>query len=699
MGKLLEELKRRKVFRVAGVYAVVAWVLIQVANNLVPALQLPAWTNSFIVMLLLLGFPIALVFAWAFEVTPEGVNSDISIQTSAQIPAPQNQNLIYAMFFLLLIAVGFQLADRFLFDAGPVTDNQANSRNSDARLMQLSITMPDGVSYRIFNGSGRGLAFSPDGSQAVFTGIYNGSRMLIHRALNRRELKPLPGTENPNNPFFSSDGESVAFFTSNGSLKRVTLDGRPAVTISDIPDKFSAGLWTGSEIYFSVATSARGRLYKASVDGGGPVAEIPLDQTGQSVNVRAMDFIKATGEILLGSITPDTGTAIYALDAETGETRMILDDAYLVNYLDEGFLVFAREGNIMAARFDAVTRRVGSAVPVLEGSLWSATGTVPQVIISPSDMLAFAVEPSVSSQATLNWVDSKGSRSSIGELSDASSSVRFSPDEKLAVVSTDKSPPGFYLWDMVLRVPSGLEVENGRFPNWHPDGKHIVFLKRSSEVVRLNIEDGSEEVLFSIPRRSSALSLASDGETLVFHAPDENGRFGIYAQLPGEAAPRAIITSEQSFYNPVVSPNGQWVAYDSFAIDSAGSVFVARFPSGTDRRRVSVLPSYQPQWRNDGKALFFTSGGTGESQDMHMVEAESDESLAFGAPTTLFNIAAADGPERSGTFFNFGASYQPSPDGDRFLMIYRAAVGHSNELVIAPNWIRELERLLPKEGF
>jgi len=697
MGKLFEELKRRKVFRVAAVYAVVSWVLIQVADNLVPALQLPAWTNSFIVLLLLLGFPIALVLAWAYEVTPEGVKSDTPIHASTQIPAPQNQNLIYAMFVLLLVAVGFQITDRFIFEESPVNDTQENIGNSDSKLMQLSITMPEEFSYRVFNGSGHGLALSPDGSQVVFTGIYNGSKMLIHRALDRRVLTPLPGTENPNKPFFSSDGESVAFFTNNGSLKRVTLDGRPAVTISDIPDKFSVGLWTDSEIYFTGTRSERtGGLYKTSGDGG-PVAEIPLDQIGQSGTIAAMSFIKATGEILLGSFSAGAST-IYALDAGTGETQTILDDAYLVSYLDAGLLVFARDGNVMAARFDAATRRVGSVVPVLEGSLWSATGAVPQVIISPSGTLAFAVEPSVSSTAKLNWVDSNGSRSSIGELSDASSAVRLSPDGRLAVIASDTIPALTYLWDMVLQVPFGLEIEGARFPSWHPDGKHIVFVS-SGEVVRLNIEDGSEEALFSLPRGSSALSLASDGETLVFNARDETGRFGIYARLPGETAPRTIITSEQNFYNPVVSPNGQWVAYDSFAIDSAGSVFVARFPSGTDRRRVSVLPSYQPQWRSDGKALFFTAGGTGESHDMQMVEAESDELLAFGPPTTLFNITAADDPERSSTFFNYGASYQPSPDGDRFLMIYRAANGRSNELVIAPNWIMELERLLPSEVF
>lgn len=73
MRKLFDELKRRKVVRVAGVYAVVAWLLIQVTNNIVPALQLPLWTSTFIVVLLLIGFPIALVLAWAFEVSPDEV--------------------------------------------------------------------------------------------------------------------------------------------------------------------------------------------------------------------------------------------------------------------------------------------------------------------------------------------------------------------------------------------------------------------------------------------------------------------------------------------------------------------------------------------------------------------------------------------------------------------------------------------------
>ncbi|MDX1591244.1 MAG: tetratricopeptide repeat protein, partial [Balneolaceae bacterium] len=69
------ELKRRKVFRVATVYAVTAWVTIQVINTVFPILQLPMWTVTLLTVLLIIGFPFALIFAWAFELTPDGIKT------------------------------------------------------------------------------------------------------------------------------------------------------------------------------------------------------------------------------------------------------------------------------------------------------------------------------------------------------------------------------------------------------------------------------------------------------------------------------------------------------------------------------------------------------------------------------------------------------------------------------------------------
>ena len=73
LNLLFRELRRRKVFRVVAVYAVVAFIVVQVANNFFPVLQLPPWTQTFVAALALMGLPLAVVLAWAFELTPDGV--------------------------------------------------------------------------------------------------------------------------------------------------------------------------------------------------------------------------------------------------------------------------------------------------------------------------------------------------------------------------------------------------------------------------------------------------------------------------------------------------------------------------------------------------------------------------------------------------------------------------------------------------
>jgi len=95
---------------------VVAWVLIQVADTVLPALQMPEWTVSFVTILFILGFPIAVILAWAYEVLPGGISADAGIQSAAITPAPQNQTLIYVTFALVLLIAGFKVIDRFLFN-------------------------------------------------------------------------------------------------------------------------------------------------------------------------------------------------------------------------------------------------------------------------------------------------------------------------------------------------------------------------------------------------------------------------------------------------------------------------------------------------------------------------------------------------------------------------------------------------------
>jgi adenylate cyclase len=108
------ELKRRNVVRVAIAYIVVAWMLLQVSDTLVPALHLPEWFQSGIALLLILGFPIAMIFAWAFELTPEGLKKEKEVQRDDSITRSTGRKLDRAIIAILVVAVIFFAYDKFL---------------------------------------------------------------------------------------------------------------------------------------------------------------------------------------------------------------------------------------------------------------------------------------------------------------------------------------------------------------------------------------------------------------------------------------------------------------------------------------------------------------------------------------------------------------------------------------------------------
>src|SRR2546429_9887348 len=80
---LFGELKRRNVYKVAVAYAIVGWLLVQVATQVFPFLEIPNWVVRLVIALVMIGFPIALIIAWAFELTPEGIKRAEDVDLSA----------------------------------------------------------------------------------------------------------------------------------------------------------------------------------------------------------------------------------------------------------------------------------------------------------------------------------------------------------------------------------------------------------------------------------------------------------------------------------------------------------------------------------------------------------------------------------------------------------------------------------------
>ncbi len=103
------ELKRRNVFRVALVYLVASWLILQVADLVVPILDLPEWSSKLVFLLLALGLPIALILAWAFEMTPEGLKKEKDVDRSQSITQETGRKIDYTIIAVLVLALSYAL--------------------------------------------------------------------------------------------------------------------------------------------------------------------------------------------------------------------------------------------------------------------------------------------------------------------------------------------------------------------------------------------------------------------------------------------------------------------------------------------------------------------------------------------------------------------------------------------------------------
>ena len=118
MREFIQEVKRRNVFRVAIVYMIAGWLTMQVVDVMFPALKIPEWFTSAIAALLIIGFPFALIFAWAFEMTPEGIKREKDVDRSQSITADTGKKLNRTAIVILTVALGFMLVDKFYLSAG-----------------------------------------------------------------------------------------------------------------------------------------------------------------------------------------------------------------------------------------------------------------------------------------------------------------------------------------------------------------------------------------------------------------------------------------------------------------------------------------------------------------------------------------------------------------------------------------------------
>ena len=111
MSSFFDELKRRKVFRVAVAYAIVAWILVEVAATILPIFEAPDWTVQVFTVFIMLGFPIALILSWAYDLTPHGVERTKalpSVEGATQGTAHKHE---FAIIGALVVGIGYVVLD------------------------------------------------------------------------------------------------------------------------------------------------------------------------------------------------------------------------------------------------------------------------------------------------------------------------------------------------------------------------------------------------------------------------------------------------------------------------------------------------------------------------------------------------------------------------------------------------------------
>jgi TolB-like protein len=165
MDKFFQELRRRNVVRVAGVYAVAGWVLVQIATTLEESMNLPDWFDGLVVALLLIGLPLALILAWAFELTPDGVVRTEDIAEGHSITAQTGRKLDYAIIagiVILGLVIVFKESDKAAVETAPTAAVATRTLVED--LSAASIDSPSEKSIAVLPFENR----SPNADDAFF---------------------------------------------------------------------------------------------------------------------------------------------------------------------------------------------------------------------------------------------------------------------------------------------------------------------------------------------------------------------------------------------------------------------------------------------------------------------------------------------------------------------------------------------------
>jgi len=526
-----------------------------------------------------------------------------------------------------------------------------------ARPLRLDLTLPPEMRLEDYNVG----ALSPDGRRFVVEATIGGTPQLVVRDIASSASTPLPGSEGGWRPFWSPDGQSVAFFHPDDHLKQIALRGGQVQVLAEAPFSVdAAGTWRGDVIVFETD----GRLYRVAATGGKrqPIEVSPPG--GTPSRVVPCCFLPDGRHVLLSMVDQP---GVYAASLDGPALKKILDQVSVLDY-KAGHMFYARGTALFARPFDA--ERLAFSGPEVQ-----VTDQGYNLSVSDDGMIVYRPNGG-GAGVTLTWFDRAGRRTGTLGGPGPYSQVALSPRGRHATVErTDAQADDLWDTDLGTGIFSRMTMAPGQDsdPCWSPDERHIVFsstrLGRTAPFVK-DLVTGKEEPLVAFDDPVVVDQWTPDGRFVVVRTL---GGKRIYAVPTGsDRTPRVLLDTPDIKDEIHVSPDGRWVAFNG---DESGrwQVYVAEFPSFTSKQQVSAAGGVQPQWRADGRELFYLAG----DGSMMSVRVDSRAGLVVGPPSRLFSTRLSANP--------FVPQYAVTADGQRFLGLEPAA--ENNSFTVLINWL------------
>jgi serine/threonine protein kinase len=559
-----------------------------------------------------------------------------------------------------------------------------------AETMRFEIQPPPGATWSPSPiASAAQLVLSPDGSQLAFAAtLRHGPSQLWVRPLASTTAQPLSGTEGALFPFWSPDSRSLGFF-SGGKLKTIALSGGAPRTLADAANP-RGGTWgRNGDIVFTPAPN--GPTFRVSPSG---VVTQETAFANEVVTQYFPQFLPDGRRFLFyqRSVTPDSN-GIYVKTLGTADQRLLFQHNGMGVYAS-GHLFFVREAILYAVDVDEEALEVSGEPQRVADGVGYFGGTFGYAAITASTAGTLAHGPGALVTTSLIWRDRSGAVSGAVGTPGGYRSPRLSPDQRavaVTIVDPQSQSPDIWILDATSGGSSRVtsDPRNDWFPIWAPGGERLFFSSTragsSTLYEKATAAPGQGEPVTETQFSGMyASDVTHDGSTVLafqttntFSMPNAGGGYDLVTiPLAGDRKPHAFLASPFNEVQGRLSPNGRWIAYAS---DESGrfEVYVRPYPSGNGQWPISSGGGMQPEWRGDGKELFFISG------DGHLMAAEvttAPPTFSASVPRALF---AVEVPEPAAPF---STDYAITADGQRFLINTVVEQPVRPSLTVILNW-------------